>query len=153
MAPPNWFLVARDAYNGITLWKRKMGSWEWHLREFRHGPPQIRRRAIVLLKVAVGAGGVVEHHGIARVLLEVRHEQVSMGGVGARQRHQDATGGPQTDLALANRLQQITGQSLKQAQPPAHPTDIAIERRGDLAQRMASRQFVDQGGLFDRRIF
>lgn len=46
--PPQWFLVARDAYNGVTLWTCEMGPWEWHLREFRHGPPQITRRLVAV---------------------------------------------------------------------------------------------------------
>jgi len=61
--PASWFLVARDAYNGITLWKRKMGSWEWHLREFRHGPPQLPRRLVGVgdrVYVTLSYGGPVE---------------------------------------------------------------------------------------------
>jgi len=61
--PPAWFLVARDAYNGITLWKRKMGPWEWHLREFRHGPPQLTRRLVAVdnrVYVTLSYGGPVE---------------------------------------------------------------------------------------------
>ena len=61
--PSAWFLVARDAYNGITLWKRKMGSWEWHLREFRHGPPQLPRRLVAIenrVYVTLSYGGPVE---------------------------------------------------------------------------------------------
>ena len=44
--PPKWFLVARDAYSGVLLWKRKIPVWEWHLRGFRSGPPEIARRLV-----------------------------------------------------------------------------------------------------------
>lgn len=46
--PPSWFLVARDAFNGLTLWKRPIPSWAPHLREFRSGPPNLPRRLIAL---------------------------------------------------------------------------------------------------------
>ena len=29
--PAKWFLVARDAFNGVVLWKRPIGPWEGHL--------------------------------------------------------------------------------------------------------------------------
>ncbi|MBC8875987.1 MAG: PQQ-binding-like beta-propeller repeat protein [Planctomycetes bacterium] len=46
-APPDWKLVARDAYNGILLWTRPIGVWESHLRGFRSGPVDIARRLTV----------------------------------------------------------------------------------------------------------
>jgi outer membrane protein assembly factor BamB len=61
--PPDWFLIARDAYNGLTLWKREMGPWEWHLREFRHGPPQLNRRLVAVddrVYATLGYRGPVE---------------------------------------------------------------------------------------------
>jgi len=61
--PAEWFLVARDAYNGLTLWTRQLGPWEWHLREFRHGPPQITRRLVAVgdrVFATLSYGGPVE---------------------------------------------------------------------------------------------
>jgi len=61
--PAKWLLVARDAYNGVTLWTRELGPWEWHLREFRHGPPQITRRLVALgdrVYATLRYGGPVE---------------------------------------------------------------------------------------------
>ncbi|MHC4401106.1 MAG: class I SAM-dependent methyltransferase, partial [Planctomycetota bacterium] len=61
--PSRWFLVARDAYNGLTLWKRNVGPWEWHLREFRHGPPQLTRRLVAVddrVYATLRYGGPVE---------------------------------------------------------------------------------------------
>ena len=45
-APSKYYLVARDAYSGVELWKRKIPVWEWHLRGFRSGPPHIARRLV-----------------------------------------------------------------------------------------------------------
>jgi len=36
--PPEWKLVARDAFNGILLWKRSISDWLTHLYYFRVGP-------------------------------------------------------------------------------------------------------------------
>jgi hypothetical protein len=46
--PAKWRLVARDAYNGVVLWKRQIGPWESHLRGFRGGPPEISRRLVAV---------------------------------------------------------------------------------------------------------
>jgi len=40
---PTWCLTARDAFNGILLWKRSISSWAWHRRKFRSGPVQLPR--------------------------------------------------------------------------------------------------------------
>jgi len=36
--PSKWALVARDAFNGVVLWKRSMGDWADQFRRFRAGP-------------------------------------------------------------------------------------------------------------------
>ncbi|MEW6357831.1 MAG: PQQ-binding-like beta-propeller repeat protein [Planctomycetota bacterium] len=46
--PPKWFLVARDAFSGVLLWKREMGPWEGHLRGFRSGPAELARRLVAV---------------------------------------------------------------------------------------------------------
>ena len=43
-----WFLVARDAFNGVTLWRRPIGPWEGHLRGFRSGPAEVARRLVAV---------------------------------------------------------------------------------------------------------
>lgn len=43
---PRWFLVARDAFSGVFLWKRPVGPWEGHLRDFRSGPTELSRRLV-----------------------------------------------------------------------------------------------------------
>jgi outer membrane protein assembly factor BamB len=41
--PSKWRLVARDAFSGVTLWKKPIKSWTWHRHRFRSGPPQMPR--------------------------------------------------------------------------------------------------------------
>jgi outer membrane protein assembly factor BamB len=47
-APSRWRLVARDAFNGVKLWERKIPKWEYHLRDFRSGPADIARRLVAV---------------------------------------------------------------------------------------------------------
>ncbi len=61
--PPKWILVARDAFNGITLWKREMGTWQWHLHLFRAGPAHLSRRLVAVgdrVYVTLGLGRPLE---------------------------------------------------------------------------------------------
>ncbi|NQT87917.1 PQQ-binding-like beta-propeller repeat protein, partial [bacterium] len=46
--PSRWRLVARDAFNGVLLWKRDIPTWENPLRAFRSGPPQFPRRLVAV---------------------------------------------------------------------------------------------------------
>ena len=46
--PPVWRLVARDAFNGVVLWKRPIGPWEGVLRPFRSGPVDLARRLVAV---------------------------------------------------------------------------------------------------------
>ena len=41
--PGRWLLVARDAFNGILLWKQPISSWVWERHGFRAGPVQLPR--------------------------------------------------------------------------------------------------------------
>jgi len=45
---PQWNLVARDAFSGVLLWRRPIKKWEFHLRYFRTGPPQLPRRLVAV---------------------------------------------------------------------------------------------------------
>jgi outer membrane protein assembly factor BamB len=45
-APARWMLVARDAFNGVPLWKREISPWEDQLRPFRSGPTELPRRLV-----------------------------------------------------------------------------------------------------------
>jgi hypothetical protein len=44
--PSEWYLVARDAFNGVVLWKKPIGTWADHLRRFRSGPPDLAFRLV-----------------------------------------------------------------------------------------------------------
>ena len=44
----DWSLVARDAFNGVLLWKRKIPQWIDHLRHFRSGPAHLSRRLVAV---------------------------------------------------------------------------------------------------------
>ncbi|MFQ5809725.1 MAG: PQQ-binding-like beta-propeller repeat protein, partial [Armatimonadota bacterium] len=46
--PTAWFLVGRDAFSGVTLWRRAVRPWEGHLRGFRSGPSEIPRRLVAV---------------------------------------------------------------------------------------------------------
>ncbi len=46
--PGQWALVARDAFNGVVLWKRAIPTWEDHRRDFRSGPPQLSRKLVAV---------------------------------------------------------------------------------------------------------
>jgi len=44
--PPQWVLVARDAFNGTVLWKRPIESWNTHRWPLKSGPAQLPRRLV-----------------------------------------------------------------------------------------------------------
>jgi outer membrane protein assembly factor BamB len=41
-------LIARDAFSGVVLWKRKLDSWFPHLFPFKSGPAQTQRRLVAV---------------------------------------------------------------------------------------------------------
>lgn len=46
--PPKWHLVARDAYNGILLWKRPFSPWFPHIVNWGAAPRQLQRRLVAV---------------------------------------------------------------------------------------------------------
>lgn len=46
LIPPQWTLVARDAFNGTVLWKRPLGPWHTHLWPLKSGPSHLPRRLV-----------------------------------------------------------------------------------------------------------
>ena len=44
--PPDWKLIARDAFNGVILWKRDISQWQTHLWPLKSGPAQLPRRLV-----------------------------------------------------------------------------------------------------------
>ena len=45
---PKWSLIARDAFNGKILWKRRMSNWHTHLWPLKSGPAQLPRRLVAV---------------------------------------------------------------------------------------------------------
>lgn len=46
--PSKWWLVARDAYNGLVLWNRPIESWASQFQSFSSGPVQLPRRLVAV---------------------------------------------------------------------------------------------------------
>ncbi len=46
LIPPRWRLIARDAFNGKLLWKRKIELWHPHLWRLKSGPQLLARRLV-----------------------------------------------------------------------------------------------------------
>ena len=46
--PGEWHLVARDAYNGVLLWKRPITTWFSHLCGWTQGPRQLQRKLVAV---------------------------------------------------------------------------------------------------------
>jgi len=46
--PPKWRLVARDAFNGIILWKRDIPLWHPHRWPLKAGPAKLPRRLVAV---------------------------------------------------------------------------------------------------------
>jgi len=57
--PSKWRLVARNAFNGLLLWKRKIARWVDRRRHFRSGPVHLPRRLVAVgdrVYVTLGLG-------------------------------------------------------------------------------------------------
>jgi outer membrane protein assembly factor BamB len=48
LLPPRTKLIARDAFNGVILWKREIPEWFTHLWPFKSGPTQLQRRLVAI---------------------------------------------------------------------------------------------------------
>jgi outer membrane protein assembly factor BamB len=46
LTPPEWQVVARDAFNGTVLWKRAIDHWHTPLWPLKSGPAQLPRRLV-----------------------------------------------------------------------------------------------------------
>ncbi len=46
LTPPEWSLIARDAFNGTILWRRRLETWHTHLWPLKSGPAQLPRRLV-----------------------------------------------------------------------------------------------------------
>ena len=48
LTPPDWKLIARDAFNGTILWKRPIPQWYPHLMGLKSGPAVLPRRLVAV---------------------------------------------------------------------------------------------------------
>lgn len=48
LTPPEWNLVARDAFNGIILWKERLTDWVPALWPLKSGPANLPRRLVAI---------------------------------------------------------------------------------------------------------
>jgi len=48
LTPPEWRLIARDAFNGTVLWKRDISPWHIHLWPLKSGPQLMARRLVAV---------------------------------------------------------------------------------------------------------
>ncbi len=46
--PADWRLIARDAFNGVTLWQRGIKRWQSPKTRFRSGPTNLPRRLVAV---------------------------------------------------------------------------------------------------------
>jgi outer membrane protein assembly factor BamB len=46
LLPSKWALTARDAFNGVVLWKKPFTEWNDHLWPLKSGPTQLARRLV-----------------------------------------------------------------------------------------------------------
>jgi len=46
--PAEWHLVARDAFNGILLWKKPIGTWFPHIVNWGQTPRQLQRKLVAV---------------------------------------------------------------------------------------------------------
>ncbi|MHC4251437.1 MAG: outer membrane protein assembly factor BamB family protein, partial [Planctomycetota bacterium] len=55
-----WFVEARDAFNGVFLWRQSIKSWVSHTKGFRSGPVQIARLLVAVEDRVYAALGINE---------------------------------------------------------------------------------------------
>ena len=48
LLPSDWYLVARDAFNGTILWERRLDGWHTPLWPLKSGPSQLPRRLVAV---------------------------------------------------------------------------------------------------------
>jgi len=62
--PPDWRLIARDAFNGVVLWKRPITEWWPHLTPLKSLPVNLPRRLVAVKEdvyVALGVHAPISH--------------------------------------------------------------------------------------------
>ena len=116
--------------------------------------PRVRHHP--LTDIARGTWVVLEPPGQfasgQRCRLEGIEQDAGMVGVGARQRRQDARGGPSRERAIPYGLQQRVGQAAHQVEAATDPAHVAsgLSRHFPLCHALTLNQFLQQQAFFDR---
>jgi outer membrane protein assembly factor BamB len=115
LLPPCWALVARDAFNGVILWRRSIPEWEPHLRSFRSGPHELSRRLVAAgRKVYVTPGYDAPVTAID-------------GATGETLRTYDGTGGTHEILHRDGRLFLVVGADTPRWEWGSHRDIVALD--------------------------
>ncbi len=73
LLPSHWSLIARDAFNGTILWKKKIENWSEHMWPLKSGPTQLTRRLVgdgdrIFVTLGIGEPIVALDGGTGEVL-------------------------------------------------------------------------------------
>ena len=155
--PSQWVLVARDAFNGVLLWKRPIPKWESRYRPFRSGPTHLPRRLVAVgddIFVTLGLEEPV-------VRLDAASGEVQMTYA--------ETAGTEEILFQDGILYLVTGnlaqqraadQAVRRGQklPPVHKTIMTIDaatgrRLWEKTDNETADQFAQTMALKDGRVF
>ncbi len=120
--PASWSLVARDAFNGVILWKRPVGSWETHLRGFRFGPPQLPRR----LGAVADRGYVTLGYGKPLVSLDAASGELIRTSAGTDGTEEIVCSGGVLLLVLGNAVAEEVSEFNKRRGQPTPPDTKSI---------------------------
>lgn len=56
--PSKWALIARDAFNGVVLWKKPIEEWQTRLWPLKSGPAQLPRRLVATADTVFATLGI-----------------------------------------------------------------------------------------------
>ena len=133
--PERWMLIARDAFNGVLLWKRPLPKWradEWKSRAMRGRPPSLPRRI-------VADGGQLYATLSHRAPLSVLDP-----ATGKTLRTIRGTEGTQ-EIALTGRTLVLRVARLQEADRQIHGAIVAVDAdTGEVRWRARADQFLQQ---------
>ncbi len=149
--PPDWQLIARDAYNGKVLWKRSFKRWVSPFFRYKSGPTQMTRRVVAVgdrlfvaanlnegvsvidagtgetiktLKNTAACEEILYHKGI---LYLVTTDAPSTYQTGHRYSEENAWSGQKKKICAVN---PETGKILWKLETPIAPMAFAVSERG-----------------------
>ena len=143
--PSKWMLSARDAFNGVPLWKRPIENWESRHRPFRSGPPQLPRRLVAIDDtVYVTPGYLTPLHALDAATGETR--QVYEGTDGAEEiLYQDGV----LYLVIGNPDHQLAAdKAVRRGQTPPPIDKQLVALRADTGEVLWKRTDDETAALF-----